>query len=347
MAADELYRAEPARPPLVMTSGVVPGFAADDARFMDAVAARVSFENVRWRIVQESPPAFPGVWRTAPILRRGLAGGPRADVDLARARGARVLLSGALGDGLWHATDVRRDMIRHGRLLPVIRDIWRSGDGGRLRRLVEAGLGVLTPELASRIDARIFRPISFPAPWMGPALLEIVGAVERRRNADVRGLRSHMLHSIWTRMIGPASATSIAGFVEYSAQEGLELRAPFADVRLAELVLRIPWWQREPQGHLRRTGREALGPLLPAEFATRLRQASWTEVWTANARRQLSGLAHFIERGPWLSTPFVDRGVARAMLRGALAGSPAQTAETYRLVLDFASLEAWLQTFFG
>jgi asparagine synthetase B (glutamine-hydrolysing) len=49
MAADEIYRSGCARPPLIMASGVAPGFPSDESHLMDAVAARVAFEGVRLR----------------------------------------------------------------------------------------------------------------------------------------------------------------------------------------------------------------------------------------------------------------------------------------------------------
>ena len=88
MAADEVYRSEPGRAPLVMVSALAPGFACDESNYMDAVASRVSFEGLRWNIVEETSSSFPGVFRGAPNIRIGLAGGPRRDLEIARQKRA-------------------------------------------------------------------------------------------------------------------------------------------------------------------------------------------------------------------------------------------------------------------
>jgi asparagine synthase (glutamine-hydrolysing) len=348
MAADEIYRDEPGRPPLTMASAIAPGFPSDESYFMDAVGERVRFPGIRWRVVEESEPRFPGVARGAPILRRGLAGGPRRDLEIARESGARVLLSGVLGDGLWHATGVRRDMVRHGRFVQLAHDLARAGLTGARTRLVDAGLGVLPPATAVRIGERLLHPPGPPPEWMGPALRSIYARSLRseRRDLPATGWRSHLLYAVWARLTSPGAGRIVEAFVDYAAEEGVELRAPYADVRLTETVLRIPWQQREPRGHLRRTGRDALGPMLPPAFAKRVGQQGWTKVWAANAKRTALTIAPYIESGPWRSAEFVDRGIARSMLQGVLAGTGDDWPEAAILVTDFGALEAWLRPIF-
>jgi asparagine synthase (glutamine-hydrolysing) len=346
MAADRIYRADPGRAPLVMAAGVAPGFPSDESRYMDAVAASVSFEDVRWNIILPGLPPPPDVAMSAPVLRRGPAGGPRGDLELARARGARVLVAGILGDGLWHATGVRRDMVRRGRWLEALRDIARAGTVGSVHRLADAGLGPLAPATAMRMARRLFdRPSRAPR-WLGPSLRESFPAKPRPPALANVEWPSHLLCAGWSRVMGQHVAQVTDSHAAYAAGEGMELRAPYADVRLTEVVLRIPWQLREPRGHFRRTGRDALGPMLPEVFSERIGQPPWTDAWIANARHTAHVVAPLIEGGPWLSAPYVDRGIARSMLQGLLAGGDAASADTCMIIPQFGALEAWLRRVF-
>jgi asparagine synthase (glutamine-hydrolysing) len=348
MAADAIYRGEPGRPPLTLASAVAPGFPPDETHYIDAVAAHVSFAGERWKVVADEAPArFPGVSAAAPIVHHGLAGGPRRDLEIARERGARVLISGVLGDGIWHATGVLRDMVRHGRWVAAAFEVLRRGVPGAYSRAVDAALGLLPPALAARGARRLLEAPPPPPEWLGPELRSIYG---RRRLPEMEAGNdwpSHLVRGVWTRLTGAGAGRLVEAFVEYATDEGVELRAPYADVRLAEAVLRIPWRQRAPQGHYRRTGRDALGPTLPPVFAQRIAQQSWVEVWAANARRSARNVAPLIQGGPWVSAPYVDRGIARAMLQDVLAGQDRDRPQVPILVLDFGMLEAWLRRHLG
>jgi len=347
MAADEAYRTDAARPPLVLVSAIAPGFSSDESHYIDAVAARVSFEGIRWNAIWEGPMPPPGVSLAAPKLLRGPAGGPRKDLDVARERGARVLLSGVLGDGLWHAAGVRRDMVRHGRLVEVGRDLSRQGLGfGLLRSIVDAGLGIFRPALAFKVGSRFLAARPAPPEWLGPRLRAIFPPRDEQP-VNLGAWSSHVQYAAWARLSGRDTSHGIDSFVDYAAEDGIELRAPFADVRLAESLLRIPWQQREPRGHLRRTGRDALGPLLPAEFSNRIGQQPWTGVWMENLRRVALVLAPLFRGRRWLSAPFIDRGIARAMLNDVLTGGKDAGLGAHVLVSEMGTLEAWLRALFG
>jgi len=145
----------------------------------------------------------------------------------------------------------------------------------------------------------------------------------------------------------PATIFVVDQIVEYGTDAAVEVRIPYLDVRLIEAVLAIPWWQRDPRGHHRRTGRDALGPLLPPEFAERVGQRSARDVWSATSQRRAASLAPFIDDGAWLSAPYIERGVARAMLKDVVTRGPLAPPENAILVGDFAALEAWLRQLFG
>ena len=347
MAANEIYRSEPARPPLVTASAVAPGRGGDDSRYMDAVARSVAFEGVRWNTVEETSPDFPGVYRTRPSLRTGLGGGPERDLELARDRNARVLISGLLGDAVWHATGVLRDFVRHGRWVAVARNLLTMGRrGGALRRLADTAVGILPPGAAARVADALFRRRTPPPEWLGPALRDRWSSGRDRTRTEVRS-SFHLQSSVWAMLTDPAAILVSEAMVEYGRNVGAEVRIPYADVRLIEAVMAIPWWQRDPRGHHRRTGRDALGPLLPREFDERVGQQAATDIWNATALRRVGSLAPFFDAGPWLSAPYVDRGMARAMLRDVLTRGARAAPENAILVGEFAALEAWLRELFG
>jgi asparagine synthase (glutamine-hydrolysing) len=351
MAADAIYRAEPARPPLTLAGGIAPGHAADESRFMDAVAASVTFPEERWKIVaDQDPERAADVSRGAPILRHGPAGGPRRDIEIARERGARVLLSGVLGDTLWHAKNVRRDMIHHGRWIQAARDVLRAGFNGlTLHRFVDAGLGVFPVNVAAGAGSWLFDRPPPPPGWLGPSLRAAYASERDRARRDLAAVDwpSHLLRGVWAQLTNPSAGRVVESFVGYAAEDGIELRAPYADVRLAEAVMKIPWQQREPRGHYRRTGRDALGPMLPAPLSQRIGQPSWISVWTVNARRNAMTVAPFIEHGPWRSEAFVDRGIARGMLRQVQEGRDGDRPMLAIMVTQFGVLEAWIRQLLG
>jgi hypothetical protein len=218
-----------------------------------------------------------------------------------------------------------------------------------VRRFVDAALGLLAPAVAYRLGQPLLRSRATPPEWLGPALRAIDSEPVRKTASDlpIADSTSHLLLGLWAALTSANAGRVVDFFVEYGMDDGIEVRAPYADVRLAEAVLRIPWRHREPRGHHRRTGRDALGAILPEVFSARIGQQPWTEVWAANARRRASMVAPLIQRGPWLSEPFVDRGIARAMLQEVLEGRDKDRPQVSILVSDFGALEAWIRRLLG
>jgi asparagine synthase (glutamine-hydrolysing) len=354
MAADAVYRAEPGRPPLVTASKVAPGFPSDESHYIDAVARRVGFESLRWSAVPDGPLPFLGVSGAAPVLRQGPRAGVARDLEIARSRDAGVLISGMLGDDLLHGTGVLRDFVRHGRWARAARQVVAlpvAPGARRLRQtargLVDAGLGVLPPVAALEAWRRLTARTPRRPAWLGPELAALWPPHDVLPELPDVAWPSHVACGVWARLTHPQTGAVVEGRVEYGSEEGIEVRAPFADVRLVEHVLTIPWDQREPRGHNRRTGRDALGPLLPPELARRVGQPPWTAVWLANARLAVPAVAPFIEDGPWLSAPFIDRREARAMLQEVRTLGPAAAGESCQMVPEMGALEAWLRGLAG
>jgi asparagine synthetase B (glutamine-hydrolysing) len=349
MASAEVYGEEPSRQPLVMASALAPGFGCDDERFMDEITAKVPFEHVIWNAVNPAP--MPQVLETPmihPGFRRGAGGGPRRDLELATERGARVLLGGTYGDEVLFAGGVHLDMFRGGRWGELFREtlLLRDPRGRGGHMLMESMLGVLPPPLALRVRKKLFqRPPGNPA-WFGP-VLEKLGATRRQgtRQAAV-SWPSHVAQTLWSQLTGARVTEVLDSIILYATEAGLEMRLPFADVRLVQHLLTVPWEQRFPRGHLRRFGRDALGPLLPAAFSTRVGQADWRPVFVANAKRAASFIARVLYDNPWHSAPFVDRHKARGLFHEVSKINGVAPPNTWTLLLELVGLECWLRGLF-
>ncbi|MEO7799283.1 MAG: asparagine synthase-related protein [Opitutaceae bacterium] len=349
MASADVYREEPGRPPLVMASALTPGFPCDDGRFIDAVTANVPFEHVSWNVVDTAPtPAALEPLLLHPAFRRGLGSGPRRDLDLAMERGARVLLGGTYGDEVLFAGSVHLDMFRGGRWGELLREtlVLRNPRGRGGRMLMESLLGVLPPPVALRLRKNLFQRSSARPPWLG-FLFETMGtpSTECTHEPD-RSWPSHLAYTLWSQLTGTKVTGVLDGIILYASEAGLEMRLPFADIRLIEHLLTVPWEQRFPHGHLRRFGRDALGALLPDLFSTRVDQGNWGPVFVANAKRAAPFMAQVLHDGPWHSAPFVDRHKVRGMFQEVSKINGAAAANTWTLVLELVALESWLRALF-
>ncbi|MEO5769586.1 MAG: asparagine synthase-related protein [Polyangia bacterium] len=349
MASADIYRDESGRPPLVMASALTPGFPCDDGRFIDAVTAKVPFEHVSWSVVETAPaPRSLEPLLIHPAFRRGLGSGPRRDLDLAMERGARVLLGGTYGDEVLFAGGVHLDMFRGGRWGELLREtmVLRNPRGRGGRMLMESLLGVLPPPVALRVRKKLFQRPPAPPPWLGPLLEPLRPSKAQREDEPERSWPSHLAYTLWSQMTGTKVTGVLDGIVLYATEAGLEMRLPFADVRLVEHLLTVPWEQRFPHGHLRRFGRDALEPLLPELFSNRTGQGDWGPVSVANAKRLASFMGQVLHDGPWHSAPFVDRHKARGMFREVNRVSGAAAANTWTLLLELVALESWLRALF-
>ncbi len=348
MVADQVYGEDPRRPPLVMASATTVGMPCDDSRYMDAVARRVRFEGVRWNALEPSLADIEDPTSAYPGYRRGIGGGPRRDLEVARERDARVLLHGFFGDGLMYAFGVSRDMFRAGRWGELARYVV-TGENmrARARLLLRAMTGLFPPPLALRVWRRIEnRSVGRTPAWMGPALRALYPPPQEEMVLPDVDWPSNLACELWARMTSPRTGASIDATVAYGAEAAIEVRLPYLDVRLAEKLLRVPWEAWTPAGDdHRRLNREALGCLLPEEFAQRRTQGSWMPVWGLAARRMLPLIQGLVSDGTWLSAPYVDVREVSSMLADATAHEGSEHRKLL-LLADFGALEAWLRHLF-
>jgi len=347
--ADEVYREEPNRPPLVMASATALGMPCDDSPTMDAVARRVRFEGLRWNALEPNLADIEDPIIAHPGMRRGTGAGPRGDLQIARDRKARVLLNGFFGDTLMYAFGVARDMFRAGMWSEIARDALADANArARIRLFSRVAMGILPPATAMRI-LRNLDDSSFGAPpeWMGPELRARYPPPPEELFLPEVEWPSHLACELWAQMTGPRVGAAVTATAAYAADDGIEVRLPFLDVRLVEKVLTTPWQTRLPRGgDNRRLHRDVLGPLLPEEFAHRLKQGSWMPVWRLSAKRMLPAVEKLVSDGQWLSAPYLDIREVRALLSEVTARPNAVESRKVISVAGFGGLEAWLRQVF-
>lgn len=348
MACRDVHLQESGLGPIIMASALTPGFSCDDSRYMEAIAAEVPFEQVTWSATEGSGSGLPEISLSDPVFRRGPGGGPRRDLEVANEVGAKVLLSGMYGDEVLFAGGIHLDMFLRRRWAELLREtvIRRDALGRGGWMLLESALGILPPAVALRArKAWLGRKRQAPD-WFGPVLQSLSLEGIKCKPGSTKSWPSHVAYDLWERLTGNEAATALDGVVRYGSEAGIEMRLPYADIRIVEHLMTIPWDQRFPRGHLRRIGRDALGPLLPNVFMARRGQASWSAVFEKNASRASPSIAGILEDGTWRSAPFVDRSKARGLLRSAGMQVTHNPVNSWNLLLELAGIECWLRRLF-
>ncbi len=159
---------------------------------------------------------------------------------------------------------------------------------------------------------------------------------------------SHLACELWAQMTGPRVGAAITAAAAYGAEDGIEVRVPYLDVRLVEKVLATPWQARLPrEGDHRRLHRDVLESMLPEEFAQRRAQGSWMPVWRRSAKAMLPAVEKkLISDGEWLSAPYLDISQVRAMLAEAIARPDSIESRKLVRVAGFGGVGAWLRRVF-
>jgi asparagine synthase (glutamine-hydrolysing) len=344
MAAEQVYAEPSARPPLLMASALTKGTPCDESHLMDAVAQRVRFEGHRWSALDPNTDDIDDPILIQPGMRRGMGGGPRGDVLLARARGGRVLLTGDFGDTIMYAWGLRRDIVRDGKWGTLFQQTVRRQGlsyGGRL--FVKATLGVLPPRQALPLAEKIFGRPGEPPAWMGPRLRDLYPPGLEGLDLLDRDWPSHLACELWARVTSPHASACLDFTVQYGANDGLEVRMPYADVRLTECILRIPVDQRLSDRGPWALRQSALGPSMPLEFEQRRPQAPWTPVFDHAARFAFPRMADLVSGDTWLSAPYVNRDQVKCGLTRLTRDGTKGQPRDFTYLAEFGTLEAWLR----
>jgi asparagine synthase (glutamine-hydrolysing) len=342
VVADEAYASAPERPPLTLASATMKGLRVDETDKIDALARSVRFPSFRWNARAKNDLDFREPLLVAPGLRRGVAGGPLADLDHARERGARVLLNGFGGDEVSYARGIFRELVRRLQWGTLVSEAMSFPLRRGLRFLADSWRGLVPPHYADRWRGRWPGRPRKPPPWLGPELRSIYpGQPDSRDGLEGYPWRSYVQRDLWRVLNDPRVSECIDVISAQAAHAGLEARMPYVDVRLIELVLSIPVELRRPGGDMRRLQRDALSKLLPPEIAARPGQVPFDTVWTENTRLLLPCVRALVEEGEWLSAPFVSRREAANMLATEEARGEMGPWRAMYLVASIGIAEAW------
>jgi asparagine synthase (glutamine-hydrolysing) len=346
-AAHEIYAAAApgARPPLTTLSAVFPGLDCDESPYIDAVLRRVSaFEAVRWDGTALCSTDLVDPTLAIPGLRRGPGGGPHADIEAARARGARVMLTGTGGDDVGWARGVFRDVVGRGRLLTLAREV-RAGAWPRIGKFVRDGIkrGLLPPALLAAVRGS-WPGRQHPPPWIGPTLAALFPGAPDDRDSNGLEFSSHVQREVWRALNAPQAAICVDMLALLGADAGLETRMPYLDVRLSDLVLSVPWTERLPHGDMRRLQRDGVAAFLPTVVAGRMDKASFATALARQVKASQPAFAEMFNGAEWVSGGFVSQEYARRALSDLAREDPGLRKwwawiELWRL----ASFEAWLR----
>jgi asparagine synthase (glutamine-hydrolysing) len=326
----------------VAAGAVHPGMACDESGYIRAVKGHVRLPVETWDGTQALETELEDVPVYAPGGRFPLANGTEGDVHVARRLGAEVLLSGMGGDQLGSSYGVLRDSVTDGRLLDtyafIRRAPWHSAaDKGRL--VLRLAKSLAPPWLRRAHDA--LRPRKEERPtWMA----EHAWRLPRLRHDPVLppALQTEIQRQRWLDLTSPRHVFGVEVFQEHAMRNGLELRLPFMDWELTEVVLSTPARHWPPPWPNERLHRDALAPLLPDAVAQRRTKANFSLALANRVKRQARTIAAILARPQWRAEAFVDQAEARRLL-GRLEHEERPDFSLAWAVWSAATLEAWLE----
>jgi asparagine synthase (glutamine-hydrolysing) len=347
--ADDLLLDDPAIcPGFFAAAALHPGLDCDEESFIRAVQARLHIDVEFWDGTLADPLELSVSPLGLPGARFTMTGGTQGDVEIARRRGARVLLSGTGGDQIGIPTGVLNDAVAEMRF----RDAWRMvshAPGATISSVLRTSAGVAkraAPRwLREAHDGLRQRNQTTPT-WLTDWAREYA-ADAARPVADADGEPgTHLQRRRWRDLISARTVLSIEYIQNHALRNGLEMRFPFFDGDLTAFVLSIPSQFWPPPWPQERLHREALRNVLPTEVVRRRTKANFSSALTNRVRRQLGLIRQLFASKKWAAEQYVRQTTARATL-AEFEGSQNPSFTLTYAVWGIASLEAWLQTLFG
>lgn len=332
-AVEDRRRRMPELPPLTVFSFQYPeGDPGNEDEFVREIDGALGLD-LRWLDTEGMPllegAAGDGGRRTRPEPQP-FEGQNRTLAAAARDAGARVVLNGNGGDNLFGVGDAwMADLFRTGRWVRLARELREKGYR-RMRHMAGICLRPALPlglldgaelVLGRRILSRPWE--SRGAPWLLPGALEREGIIQEDREAYRKEIASRTdsvteRMRLWAFLFSGFNRNSSALF-DMNLAEGVELRMPFYDLRVADFA-----WSRPP-GDLNRRGeqkvvlRHAMEGILPdSVIAPRPRRTGTSDGYFRRAvQREFPAYARRATRGSRLADlGLVDpAGLSRAVDR--------------------------------
>ena len=331
-------------PPMLVRC-VFPGLACDESAFSQAVADHVGLPIASVTMPGELGEYLPD----AASLPRGALENPVSHmltgmIDLALGRGARVTLTGAGSDqflqptGLELASVLLRGDVRGALVMSGVAGAPLSA--GAYARLLRKGVARALPERLRRTVRGLRRREEGAPAWMTARARQVVRGAGEPWADEARVFPSPAVRRLAARLAWDADdAYSLVLADRIAAARGAELRHPFFDRRVIELLLSFPDEERAASPPEKVLLRRAMGGALPRAVAERTSAAEFSPfVHAALVEPHAERLAALIRSGRLADEGLVDPDAAADRVLSARTD-----AEALREVVSLLSLELWLR----
>ena len=263
-------------------------------------------------------------------------------------RGASVLLTGECGDQLFlGAESWLRDLLAERRLVTAAREAARGALGaGRddrigLRTAVASALRVPHPRRGEPPARR---------PWLTAEAIDRLGRDGPSGPASWPDCRAARRPAQAASVLDPRIAAAVRQESTRAGAAGIEVRRPYRDRRLIELVLAVPAHQLYRPGWPKWLTRQAMRGLLPETVRRRRRRSSLYPLFRRGiAERERRTVAALLDspqawwpryvRSSWLRGFYPERVMAEVDGAGALVLWQCLTLELWRRRIDASSRE--------
>ena len=349
MAAEIYGDAGKALPQLETLSETYPGLPCDETPYIEVMFERLPFEARR---IDCSGFDLP-VSMEAELWKED---GPTPELTPDRTRrtskalsslDARILLTGYGGNELTWDPEWAPDLIQKGQVLSAAMQSWqlsRLTNEDALPLILRRAVLQSIPESlrASLAALRSRKAREVPAhlrPGLGSEIS--IGGEPRASRTDFGSIAQF---TVFRWLTDPLLHWNLERLEQRYAAWGRELRHPFFDRSLAELVLAIPPGGRiAPPERRKALLQAAMEGLLPPEIATRRSQAVFDSYFLEAWRQWQASLREVIQSSDeWLSEPYTDREGVLSLL-GAPSPSERMSMRSLSQTWAAVNLELWLR----
>jgi asparagine synthase (glutamine-hydrolysing) len=341
-AADLLSRTGALPTPSAVAVGAVhPGLACDESVFIDAVARHVALPVETWDGTVANDADFVEPRAEEPGLRTLFMGGSLGDVEIARRRGANVILGGLGGDQLGMVQGLFEEQLAAGHWVQALRQLLVFPGATRRSRMYR-----VRQQLKRSLPEAVVRPllrarVNVPS-WLAPDLHERVRDIlleDRTEVGPLTGVRAEA----WRRLNSGQTLRTVSMPVAHGKPLGIEYRFPFLDRDLLEFALRMPTELWPQSGAYARLHRLPLQDLYPPEIRSRETKAEFTPALIAYLKAMSKHMDSLAESGAWASARYVNPELARRFCRD-VTGPGKSYSLSRRQVRSIVTFEAWLRS---
>jgi asparagine synthase (glutamine-hydrolysing) len=340
-AADRLLGEKPDLcPSFVAAAGLFPMLTCDEEPFIRAVERHVRVPVECWDGTRGTVNELEDVSPAMPSGRFSMTAGTEGDFDIARRRGARIVLSGLGGDQIGVCEGGFQDAVSERR--------W--GDAGRMllgrpRPLTAHSFGqgwrlvkTLTPEWLRDLRGALRAPRPAPT-WM---LADFALQIPRRgKEVPPAVLQAEIHKRRWLDLTAEWHALAIEYCQHHALRSGLEYRFPFLDQEVVSKVLAIQARLWPPPWGNERLHRSAFEQWLPPEQIRRRSKANFTPALALRVKRHLPAIRDLFWLPGWRSGRYVSQQAAQIVLTEFERTNNPQYYLSYA-VWSVATLEAWI-----